>query len=147
MLCCFGWSYCSIKSALRDTESDVWHQYSLTIPLAHKRQPWILGSQYHYRFTAAVTHNNSQKQRSLESCLRISLKDFTLEMKLSLRGTQLPPEFYYIKREKYGLLSHWKYMPSGTERSTQILSWEKKAEKRYRDKKAYFKAPKWYHFA
>lgn len=60
MLGCFGWSYCSFKPALRDTDLDMWHQYPLTIPLAHKRQPWILGSQYHYRFAAAVTHNNRQ---------------------------------------------------------------------------------------
>lgn len=36
MLCCFGWSYCSFKPALRDRESDTWHQYFLTTPLAHK---------------------------------------------------------------------------------------------------------------
>lgn len=139
---------------LRGTESDKWHRFSLTIPPAHKRQSLVLGSQYHYRFTAVVTHNNSQKQRSLESCLRVSLKEFTLGMKSALYSTQLSYGSYYTKREKYGLLSHWKYMPSRIERSTEASSWQKKfkrflkkEDKRYRDKKAYFKAPKWYHFA
>lgn len=129
MLCCFGWSYCSFKPALRDRESDMGHQYSLTIPLAHKRRSWILGSQYHHITTAAAIHSNNQKQRSLESCLRISLKDFTLGMKLSLCSIQLPHGSYYIKREKDGLLSHWKYMSSGIERSRGTLWWGKKEQK------------------
>lgn len=130
MLCCFGWSYCSFKPALRDRESDMWHEYSLTIPLAHKRKSWILGSRYHYRSTAAVIHSSSQNHRSLESCLRISLKDFTLGMKLSLYSIQLLHGSYYIKREKYGLLSHWKYMSSGIERSRETVWWEKKKNKK-----------------
>lgn len=56
-------SYCSFKPALRDRESDMWHQYSLTIPLAHERKSWILGSQYHCRTTAAVMHTATARSR------------------------------------------------------------------------------------
>lgn len=144
MLGCFGWSHCSFKPALRDTKSDTWHRYSLTIPLAHKRQPWILSIIIDLLLLSLTT---TTRNRSLESCLRISLKDFTLGMKYSLCGTELPYGSYYIKRENISYF-HTENTCQAVLKDLHRHCHEKKGnKKRCRDKKAYFKAPKLYHFA
>lgn len=144
MLWCFGWSYSSFKPVLRDRESDMWHQYSLTIPLAHKRKSWILSSQYHYRTTAAVIQARSRGAWKAVWGLVWKTLPLGWNCLFVVYSYLMGP---IILREKNMGYFHTENTCQVGLKDLERHCDEKKGIKRYWDKKGYFKASKWYHFA
>lgn len=100
MLCCFGWSYCPFKPVLKDTGSDMWHQYSLTIPAYMKdsHESWALQITTDLLLLSLIT--TARSRGTWKAVWGLVWKTSCLRRNCLLWYLMGP---FYNNREKYGL--------------------------------------------